>query len=97
MTTPYGGDAQPVSVSADPPKGLIAIPAYGYTLATLPADVEIEGGDARPVYLVSAAQIASGEFALQGNPAPIRLVSGTGRPVLGDAAPIAVYLVGGSL
>lgn len=93
MTTPNGGDAMPADVSAAAPKGLIAIPAYVYALAALPADVEIDGGNAQPIYLVSAGQIASGAYALQGDAAPIRLVTGTGRPVLGDAAPIAVYVL----
>jgi hypothetical protein len=91
MTTPSGGDAMPAAVVTTAPKGLIAIPAYVYTVATLPADVDIEGGDAQPIYLVSAGQLASGAFALQGDAAPVRLVTGTGRPALGDVAPIAVY------
>jgi hypothetical protein len=97
MTTPSGGDAIPVAVSTDAPKGLSALPAVGYTAATLPAGIEIEGGNAVPVYLVSAAQIASGEYALLGEAAPVRLVAGTGQPTIGDPAPVPVYLVSGSL
>jgi hypothetical protein len=93
MTTPNGGDATPATVVTTPPKGLSAQPAFVYTVATLPADVEIDGNDAVPIYLVSAAQIASGEYALLGDVAPVRLVTGTGRPTIGDLAPIAVYAV----
>jgi hypothetical protein len=93
MTTPNGGDAAPAIVVTTAPKGLSALPAYVYTVATLPADVDIEGGDAQPIYLVSAGQLASGEFALLGDVAPVRLVTGTGRPALGDLAPIAVYVL----
>lgn len=97
MTTPKGGSALPVVVSTRAPKGLIAYPVVGYTAATLPAGVAILGGDAQPVYLVSAAQIASGEYALVGDPSPMPLVAVTDRPALGDVAPIAVYVVNGSL
>jgi hypothetical protein len=93
MTTPSGGDAIPVTVTTNAPKGLIAIPAYVYTAATLPAGVEVEGGDAQPIYLVSAGQLSDGSFALQGDLAPVRLVTGTGRPAIGDPAPIPVYVL----
>lgn len=95
MTTPVGGDAQPVTVSTSPPKGLIAVPAYGYTPDTLPADIDVEGGDCLPVYVVSDAELAAGTFILRGDLAPVRLIGGTGRPTIGDVAPMPVYLVGG--
>lgn len=90
--------AQPVIVSTDAPKGLHCVPVIGYTPATLPADVSVAGNlAAQPVYVVSAAQIASGEFALVGG-TPVPMVAGvTGLSANGDQAPQAVYIVSGSL
>lgn len=97
MSTPNGGDAAPVTVSTQAPTGLIAIPVWGYTLATLPAGIDVEGGNAEPVYLVSSAELASGAYVLRGDQAVMRIVSGTGRPAIGAVAPTPVYLVGGAL
>lgn len=91
--------ALPVIVSTESPKGLTCLPVVGYTQTTLPADLPVAGNlAAQPVYLVSAAQIASGEYVLSGNLAALPVVANV--PDLaanGDVAPIAVYVVGGSL
>ena len=99
MTDQIGAlTALPVVVSTEAPKGLACLPVIGYTPSTLPAGVSVAGSPtAQPVYVVSAAQIASGAFALQGG-APLPVVAGvSGLDTLGDVAPVPVYVVSGSL
>ncbi len=74
-----------VSLSTDPPK---AGPALRVRLVTGVAPV---GGSARPVYVVSADELAT--MGDKGNtPIPVAVVT-DGRPVLGDVAPIPVTVV----
>lgn len=77
----------PVAFSTEPPK---AGPAVRVRLVT---GIAPTGGSARPVYVVSAAELA--QIGDRGNtPVPVALVT-DGRPVLGDVAPIPVTVVEG--
>ena len=96
MAQIQGGPAIPVSVvTGGKIKGGKAIPVYGYT--STPTDGRrAAAGPARPVYVVSDAQMAAGTFTLEGGPALPMYVSPSGLSVVGDAAQ-PVYVVGGSL
>ena len=96
MAQIQGGPAVPVSVvTGGKIKGGKAIPVYGYTSA--PTDGRrAAAGPARPVYVVSDAQMAAGTFQLEGGPALPMYVAPSGLSVVGDAAQ-PVYVVGGSL
>ena len=96
MAQIQGGPAIPVSVvTGGKIKGGKAIPVYGYT--STPTDGRrAAAGPARPVYVVSDAQMAAGTFTLEGGPALPMYVSASGLSVVGDAAQ-PVYVVGGSL
>ena len=87
MTTPIGGPAKPVSISA-------ARPAGGKALRVYRDDTLVpDGGPATPIYLVSDGELAT--IGDQGNPpVPIAVVT-DGRPVAGNVAPIPVYVVNG--
>ena len=92
-----GGPAIPVSVVASgaPVRGGAAIPCYGY----LPSNVDrpIEGGPARPVYLVTAADIAAGKYVVAGNTQPVPMCAVTdGRAVAAGPA-VPVYVAAGAL
>lgn len=98
--TPRAGNqaAIPVAVSTEAPAGAIAVPVIGYTAETLPDGLPVAGDlAALPVYLVSDAELASGAYVLQGNVSAVPLVAVADRPAIGSVAPIAVYVVGGSL
>ena len=96
MAQIQGGPAIPVSVvTGGKIKGGKAIPVYGYT--STPTDGRrAAAGPARPVYVVSDAQMAAGMFQLEGGPAMPMYVAPSGLSVVGDAAQ-PVYVVGGSL
>ena len=96
MAQIQGGPAIPVSVvTGGKIKGGKAIPVYGYT--STPTDGRrAAAGPARPVYVVSDAQMAAGTFQLEGGPALPMYVAPSGLSVVGDAAQ-PVYVVGGSL
>jgi len=96
MTQIQGGPAIPVSVvTGGKIKGGKAIPVYGYT--SPPTDGRrAAAGPARPVYVVSDAQMAAGTFQLESGPALPMYVAPSGLSVVGDAAQ-PVYVVGGSL
>lgn len=86
-----GGPTIPVAVSSANATGEPALRVTGY--ATTPAGTE--GGPARPVVLISEAQVAAG-YPVQANaPVPMAVVS-DGRPALGGPAQ-PVYVVSGLL
>lgn len=91
MTNVQGGAALPVSVSTQAPIGDKVIP-----VAVVADGRPTLGGDAMPVYVVSAAELAAGGFTLDGgDPRPV-VAAAAGVPVTGQR-PIPVYVVSGSL
>lgn len=91
MSEIQGGAALPVSVATQAPTGGPAIP-----VAVVSDGRPTQGGAATPVYVVSAAELASGAFRVEGGPArPVVAVS-DGRPVAGQR-PIPVVVVSGAL
>lgn len=95
-----GGPAHPVRQDNSGLKvGGPALPVYGFAdeAAAAAAGYPCEGGPASSVYVVSAAQLANGQFYLEGTPAAMPVYTApVNSPVEGDYAQ-AVYLVGGSL
>ena len=94
-----GGPAMPVRSTGDPAIGLTALRAYGFATpaAAQAAGYTCEGGGATSIYIVSAAEIASGKFLLEGDPAATPIYTApTGTPVEGGYS-TPIYLVGGSL
>lgn len=80
--------AHPCVVVTDLPAPGAAIPVRAVTAG------QVDAGPAQPVYIVSAAQVATG-WRVQAGPAiPMRVVSGRARTV---GRPIAVYVVSGVL
>lgn len=75
--------------------GRTAMRVHGFTTA----DRTIKGGPATPVYVVSAEEVAAGDFTVEGGAAvPVIDIEAAGgdRVVQGNAA-IPVYLSSGSL
>ena len=93
---PRSSPMRPVVLSTNPPAAGPVRRVAGYT--SVPAGEWVDGGPATPVYVVSAAQLASGQFWLSGDVEPLPMVAITdGRPVEGRVAPVPVYVVSGSL
>jgi len=95
-----GGPARPVRQDASGLRiGGPALPVYGFAneAAAIAAGYTCEGGAAMSVYVVSAAQLASGQFYLEGDPAALPIYTApAGSMVEGDLAQ-AIFLTGGSL
>jgi hypothetical protein len=94
-----GGSLTKVKQVSDPDglEGKVAIPVHGFATA----ERGITAGEgAMPVYVVSEAQIQSGEFSLMGGsslPVIDAAVLNPGEAVLSGGKAIPVYLVSGSL
>ena len=76
--------------------GRVALRVHGFATA----DRAIQGGPVAAVYVVSQAQVDSGDFSVRGGDAlplgNITVLGGADRPVKGVTA-VPVFLVGGSL
>lgn len=107
-----GGGAQPVRADTSGlTTGPIALRAYGFASAATAAAAAgfvAEGGPAMSVYVVSAAELASGKFILDGDPAALPVYTAPttiplGGPYFVNNYPVEgglaqpIYLVGGSL
>ncbi len=90
------GAAVPVKQSDEPVVGGKVIPVYGYTHNTV-GERGVKGGAAYPVRVISDAEMASGEYVLDGQIMALPVCAAEeGAAVMGGNA-TPVYLVGGSL
>ena len=93
---PRSSPMRPVVLSTNPPAAGPVRRVAGYT--SVPSGEWVDGGPATPVYVVTQAQLNSGQFWLSGDVEPLPMVAVTdGRPVEGRVAPMPVYVVEGSL
>lgn len=94
------GGAQPVRQDASGLNfGGPALRVYGYPseAAAAAAGYRCEGGAAMSVYLVSAAQLASGQFYLEGDAAALPIYTAPAGSMVEGGYSTPCYLVGGSL
>lgn len=90
------GAAVPVSQSTEPMAGNKVVPVYGYRPDTV-GNRGVDGGSAFPVRVMTDADMASGNYVLDGQIMALPVCAVTdGRPVLGGPA-TPIYLMGGSL
>lgn len=94
MTDATGSAPQPVVISTEKPVGTRT--ALRVVAAPQATNLQVAGGPAQPIYVVSQAEIESGTYVMSGNIAafPMTAVS-DGRAVQGQR-PIPVVVVSGS-
>jgi hypothetical protein len=96
MPNPIGGPVQTVIVvTGRAIRGGPVLPVYAYNAATI-GKLGVEGGPSMPVKVVSAAELESGVYFLEGDTLPIPVILDSSGQVEGGPA-IPIYLVGGSL
>lgn len=101
MTTsvPVRGDsAMAVKVSLNPTTiGRVAFNAYGFNTPAdaVAAGFNVEAGPAMPIYLVSQAQLDSGEFILEGDPLATPVYTSPAGMIAIGQNPLPCFVVNG--
>jgi hypothetical protein len=96
----HGGGAQPVSSDTSGKTiGRVALRAYGFPseAAAIAASYRSEAGPAMSVYVVSAAQLASGAFVLDGDPKALPVYAAPAGMKVEGGYSQPIYVAGGSL